>query len=320
MKVLNLTTLEESEIKYKISPYPDGQQNIILNKDDCLDGEFILTHKDCIVKIKSRLNNFQDLELIICTTKSLRNLGVREIHLYTPYFLGSRSDRRFEEGSCNYLKDIICPIINSLNFESVTVLDPHSYVLEACLNNFKKIDNRNLVGFAIKNIYDFDRRVNFEDYFTLMSPDAGATHKIYKVAEQADYKGSIITCSKERDENGKLTKVDIPKFDISKDIIIIDDICDGGQTFINIAEKINSTRDCLKHLAKSNKVDIGKLYLIVTHGIFSKGFDELSKYFDGIYCTNSYNDLEDYNLEFGDTSFSRQQEFLENKIKQLNVF
>lgn len=27
------------------------------------------------------------------------------------------------------------------------------------------------------------------------------------------------------------------------------------------------------------------------NGIFSKGFNELSKYFDAIYCTNSYQDM-----------------------------
>ena len=31
-------------------------------------------------------------------------------------------------------------------------------------------------------------------------------------------------------------------------------------------------------------------FLVVSHGIFSKGFSELSKYFEGIYCTNSYSD------------------------------
>jgi len=35
-----------------------------------------------------------------------------------------------------------------------------------------------------------------------------------------------------------------------------------------------------------------KLYLIVTHGIFSAGFDELGKYFEQIYTTNSYKDID----------------------------
>jgi phosphoribosylpyrophosphate synthetase len=56
---------------------------------------------------------------------ALRNLGVRKINLYVPYFLGARSDRKFTEGGINYLKDVICPIINSQKFKSVTILDAH---------------------------------------------------------------------------------------------------------------------------------------------------------------------------------------------------
>lgn len=154
MKTLNLTNLEASEIKYEVSRFPDGQNNLKITDlpYEYIDYGNVEINELPIVQIKSRLNNFKDLELIICATKSLRNLGVKEIHLYTPYFLGSRSDRKFEEGSNNYLKDVICPIINSLNFKSVTVLDPHSDVLEVCLNNFKKVDNKELVSFAINNI------------------------------------------------------------------------------------------------------------------------------------------------------------------------
>ena len=51
-----------------------------------------------------------------------------------------------------------------------------------------------------------------------------------------------------------------------------------------------------------------KIYLVVSHGIFSKGFKELSQYFDGIYCTNSYRDVA--NDEYGEIT----------NVKQLNVF
>lgn len=303
MKILNLTDNETSDIKFEVSKFPDGQQQVkILNLPyEYIDYGQIEINEIPVVQIKSRLNNFKDLELIICATKSLRNLGVKHIHLYTPYFLGSRSDRKFEKGSNNYLKDVICPIINSLNFESVTVLDPHSDVLEACLNNFKKIDNTQLVDEFLSSNYG-DENVKW-DNFILISPDAGANKKIFKVAEQIGYAGDIITCSKSRDENGKLSRVEVPysyRNHGDKDMIIIDDICDGGATFINIAKELkeNSNRKPFK----------GKIYLIVTHGIFSKGFEELSKYFDGIYCTNSYKNIceIEYNREFN--------------VKQLNVF
>jgi ribose-phosphate pyrophosphokinase len=315
MKTLNLVYPEKSDIKYKKISFPDGQQQVIIYNQLFVYGP---------ITIKSRLNNFQDLELIVCATKSLRNFKVKEIHLYTPYFLGSRSDRQFEEGSCNYLKDVICPIINSLEFESVTVIDPHSDVLEACLNNFKKIDNSRL--FTVAH-YDIDLPFNS---FVLVSPDAGASKKIYKIAEQIGYKGDIITCSKDRDNNGKLTKTIVPLTEscFNKDFIIIDDICDGGQTFINIAKVIKDTFDKYGDGRKC-----GKIYLIVTHAIFSKGIDELYQYFDGIYCTNSYGQLYVTNNPFNPTydlliedewvgPYEHQyyKNIPKNFINQLNVF
>jgi ribose-phosphate pyrophosphokinase len=41
------------------------------------------------------------------------------------------------------------------------------------------------------------------------------------------------------------------------------------------------------------KKNAGDLYLAVSHGIFSKGFDDLCKHFKGIYTTNSFKDIED---------------------------
>lgn len=317
MKVLNLTNLEKSDIKYEISKFPDGQQQVKIFTilDNGMFGSKLPKFTTISVQIKSRLNNFKDLELIICATKSLRNLGIKEIHLYTPYFLGSRSDRKFEEGSNNYLKDVICPIINSLNFESVTVLDPHSDVLEACLDNFKKLDNIGLVSTTLEELYVGPVNWNLRtpslkenglfnlDEFILISPDAGANKKIFKIAEQIGYTGDIITCSKFRDEQGKLSHTTIPwNHDdyINKDLIIIDDICDGGFTFINIVKYI---KEFCYHK--------GKIYLIVTHGIFSKGLSELSKYFDGIYTTNSYQ-------EHDQPLFAPSSE--RKLVKSLNVF
>lgn len=157
MKTLNLVYPEKSDIRYKIQSYPDGQQNNVINKEDCYEskyGHLCMTHEDCKVTIKSRLNNWKDLELIVCTVASLREIGVEEIHLYTPYVMGARSDRKFEEGGNNYLKDVICPIINSLNFKSVTCIDPHSDVLEACIKGFRKESNLELVKFALYSIFN----------------------------------------------------------------------------------------------------------------------------------------------------------------------
>ena len=282
MVTLDLTSLENSNIKYKISKFPDGQQSITLDKP-------LITQRLSMVLIKSRLNSFKDLELIITANQCLREFGIDDVNLYTPYFLGGRSDRKFGEGQTNYLKNVICPIINSQKFNKVVVMDPHSDVLEACLDNFVKIGNFELVEFALDNINDKN--------VTLISPDAGAFKKIFDVATKFSIE-NIITATKVRDmKTGNILHTDVPGIEQHNDIkyVIVDDICDGGRTFIEIAKTIHNVRPT------------AKIYLVVTHGIFSAGFKSLFEYFEGIYCTNSIDDIDE-------TSFAGE------KVKQLNIF
>lgn len=272
---LNLVDESNTDIKYKISKFPDGQQGFkILNPK--------IPIKDSEIMIKSRLNDFKDLEIIISATSCLKEIGAKNISLYIPYFLGGRSDRKFETGGTNYIKNVISPVINSQGYSSVTVLDPHSDVIEACLDNFKKIDNIDLVKFALE-------KHKSDNLIVLVSADAGGLKKIYNVCEGISTELStypIINGTKHRDLNGKITHTSVPDCEkyTDYDYFIVDDICDGGRTFVEIAKIIQSEID------KNN--GNGQIYLIVTHGIFSAGFDELNKYFKTIWTTNSIKDIE----------------------------
>lgn len=282
MLKINLSNLADSDIKYTISKFPDGQQDIVLDTNGAeISGTTEFAQWSFPIQIKSRFNSFEDLELIICAAKALRRLGTERIHLYIPYLLGSRSDRRFQQGGTSYLVDIIAPILNAQNFDSVTVCDAHSDVAAACINKLIVRDNLVLAEWALDQIIT-------DEHPILISPDAGALKKVYAVAKQSDYKDNVVVCSKYRNLDGKLEHVNVPitgdMYD--RDFVVIDDICDGGATFINIAKAFRAQAD-LKQIDED-----AKLYLIVTHGIFSKGLDELAKYFDTIYCTNSVKDLE----------------------------
>jgi ribose-phosphate pyrophosphokinase len=274
-KILNLAYPEKSDIKFRINRFPDGQQSVTLEM-----GMDHLTAKYAdAVKIYSRLNTFQDLELIICATAALRNTGIQHIVLYTPYFMGARSDRRFTEGDANYLKQVICPIINAQKFDTVIVLDPHSDVLEACLDNYEKIDNHAIVKHSLT---DIDNKNDAQDRIVLVSPDAGAYKKIFDVAQKFDIR-KIITATKVRDiKTGKILHTEIPVLDQHENLryVIVDDICDGGRTFIELAKAIHDSRPT------------AEVYLIVTHGIFSNSFYELSKHIKKVYSSNSYSDID----------------------------
>ena len=297
-EVLNLANPNDSlSVGYTVSRFPDGQQSIALTGDGRGNFSYLI---DKEITIVSRLNSFLDLEIILCATQALKETGAGKINLYIPYCIGGRSDRKFNEGGFNYIKTVIAPIINSQGYAWVKVLDPHSDVLEACINNFYKIDNFRLVDEALSYLIADDG----EDQIVLVSPDAGAYKKVFDVAKEFKIE-KIITASKVRDlKTGQILRTEIPTLDQHNDLkyVIVDDICDGGRTFIELAKVIKDSRPT------------AEVYLIVTHGIFSSGFAELGKYFNGIYCTNSVKDIVN---DLADTDIERE---MKAKVKQLNIF
>jgi ribose-phosphate pyrophosphokinase len=250
-----------------------------------------------------------DLELIICAAGALREIhGLKTIKLYCPYFLGSRSDRKFGKGSVNYIKSVIGPIINSMNFDEVTVIDPHSDVLEACLNNFTKIDNVDLVKFAMADYLGDDYQSKF-DTVELVSPDAGALKKVYNVAEAIGFNHNIVIAAKHRDiQTGRITHTEVPglaNIAAGKTFFILDDICDGGRTFTELVKSIRAERP----VDQFND----EMVLIITHGIFSAGLKALAGDFNRVYCTNSY-------VDANSGEFSMHNDRYLHKLTQLDVF
>ena len=317
MKILSLVNPKKFEnaiygISYKISNFPDGQKSItILNSDSVRDSP-----DD--VRIESRLNSFEDLGLIICANQAIKEINRDiKVHLYIPYFLGARSDRKFTKGTSHYIKTVIAPIINNEKFTSVTVLDPHSDVVEACIKRFKKISNASLVKFALSEISPKIDKNPFLPQFVsssiiITACDAGGEKKIYDLVSEIDYTGELAFGTKHRKvPTGEIlsTSVKLPNEYKNKKFVLIDDICDGGRTFIELAKAIR---------AEANDPNI-EIHLIVTHGIFSAGYEELSKHFKTIYCTNSVKDVP-ASLAVEDFTNNIGMKPIFTHVKQLNIF
>lgn len=296
MRHLNLAKPESTTIGFKHVVYPDGQQQVVI-----LDniGDYPLNEE---VTIMSRFNSFLDLEKILCATESLKNWGMKNIHLYIPYILGARSDRKFELGDNSYLRDVIAPILNAQNYLSITSLEVHNPVMaQACIPNLKCLDMNDLIKFVGREYYKEFKKD--KSHTVLVSPDLGATKRVQHVQEVIG-DVEIVRFDKKR-VKGKIvgmTMLDnVPSFK-GKDIFIFDDICDGGRTFIECAKIIKQK-------------DPGKIFLVVPHGIFSNGFDELAMYFENIYTTNSVQVI-NKDIQLART----EQDIKLNFVKQLNVF
>ena len=221
------------------------------------------------VTITTRVRSFNDFGLLLIATDALRRMEVERIHLVIPYFPAARQDRVMVAGESLSVK-VYADIINAQNYQSVTILDAHSEVTSAVLNRVKNISNHKFVTKCLQNNSDY----------VLVSPDGGALKKIYKLSQHLNGV-PVVEGSKKRDvKTGKLSGFTVYADDLEgKTCVVVDDICDGGGTFLGLAKELKQ-KNC------------GKLILIVTHGIFSRGLENLSETFDHIYSTNSFSNIE----------------------------
>lgn len=255
IKVINLNTGEG----YNVIHFPDGQPHINIPKED--DG-FVLYDVVCSITSAQRL---LELQMI---ADAIDNLRQCKCCLHIPYLMGARFDRvhDMKPGDSFDLR-VIAKVINSLEFGTVYLYDPHSDVSPALINNCMVVTNKKLV-----DAYTREDSV-------LIVPDAGAAKKAH---QYIDWNKNIVMstqCAKHRDlGTGKVyLEVLDPRKCAGMNCVIIDDICDGGATFLAIAKDL-----------RGKGYNPLSLTLIVTHGIFSKGFELLNEYFDEIICSKSY--------------------------------
>jgi len=255
-------------LDFKSFVFPGGEISVKLKHDNY---NFLYENADC--SIVARLHNANDIMELIMVKDAVGRLNhipkVPQINLLMPYVPYSRQDRVCDKGESFSLK-AFCDIINSLNFNRVTICDPHSEVTPALLNNVKVISQFDLIN---KNL-ELTKRIRNT---VLVSPDAGANKKTSEIAKYLEH-SSFVRADKLRDlTNGNIleTIVYCDNFK-GKDVLVCDDICDGGRTFIELA-KVCKTKNC------------GKFILYVTHGIFSKGTAILfNSGIDEIWTTNSF--------------------------------
>lgn len=241
--------------------FPAGEVNVSLSKD-------ATPPVDKNVVIDFKYNSDSDVvELMMLHDAIKREYKPKSTKLLCHYLPYARQDRVCNKGEAHSLK-VFCNLINSMKFDEVQVVDCHSDVGTALLDNVVHIDIKSLFN----NIELFNTYSNGS--FVLVSPDAGAEKKVRSLAKflQCD----MIRFTKERDlQTGEIKSItavdDIPK---EAKFLVVDDIIDGGGTFIPIAQQLR--------LRTTNK-----LHLFCTHGVFSKGAKHLLDYYDKLLTTDS---------------------------------
>lgn len=201
--------------------------------------------------------------------------------LYIPYLPYSRADRRFKKGDTCGL-DVVCSMLRETGFHNIITLDVHNPSL-IFQDNIINVSAEPLIKRAMKHFVSMAWDNGYGNKgLTVLFPDKGAAGR-YEVPETIGYNSGqwpvqVLFATKKRNpETGLFEGFNVPEANefLYDNVLIIDDICDGGGTFIGIADIIRK---------RQRNLYMG---LYVTHGIFSKGMEIIFKYFNQIFTTDS---------------------------------
>ena len=253
---------------YKVFKFPTGEVQVTLMK---------YYPKRTQTTITGSVLSSDNLMELLQLNDALIRAGYKEIHLIMPYCAYSRQDRICNPGESFSLR-VFAQLINSCNFASVTTWDNHSDVSTALINNGTNIHVKDLIEPVSNNEYDY-----------LVSPDAGANKKVFDLSKRM--KIPMIRADKIRDTaTGNIidTQVYTTKEQIEgKRLLIVDDICAGGRTFKELAQKLKSIANC-------------NIDLYVTHGFFNNSVDVIDSLVDSgisdIHTTHNPYKLKHYRL------------------------
>ncbi len=254
--------------EYKVFKFPTGEVQVALTK---------YYPKRTQTTITGSVLSSDNLMELLQLNDALIRAGYKEIHLIMPYCAYSRQDRICNAGESFSLK-VFAQLINSCNFASVTTWDNHSDVSTALINNCTNIHVKDLIEPVSNNEYDY-----------LVSPEAGANKKVFDLSKRM--KIPMIRADKIRDTStGAIidTQVYTTKEQIEgKRLLIVDDICAGGRTFKELAQKLKSIANC-------------NIDLYVTHGFFNNSVDVINSLVDSgisdIHTTHNPYKLKHYRL------------------------
>ena len=240
--------------KYNVSKFASGELQVTLVN--------LRTHDDDDdIRIKGSILSSDNLMELLLLVEAIRNSSPSQpIVLEMPYCAYSRQDRRCTNGEALSSK-VFAQLINSCNFYKVYTFDNHSHVSTALIDRCFDVPVTDILAIAISS-----KKLRISDYSYLVAPDAGALKKVQACCKATDTK--LLRADKLRSlVNGSIsdTIIHLPPDTSLKNtkVLIIDDICQGGRTFIELAKAIKVIEPTCE------------VHLYVSHGFFDRGLDDM---------------------------------------------
>lgn len=234
--------------KINVEYFPDGTQRILSFNSDIINTPS--NNPTPYFEIIWLYESDKELFTLICIVEHIRNNNKYAknsiINLVVPYFPNSRLDRVHSVEEVFTLKHF-SKIINSLNFNKVGVLDAHSNVTLALVDNIVELKHVSInIITSLSNISNDYEKDIFND-IAIYFPDEGA-YKRYKQYFEGSKERYCVYGKKVRDwstgkilgleiyneEGEKITEKDIK----NKVFLMIDDIISYGGTLAYGADKL----------------------------------------------------------------------------------
>jgi len=256
--------------------FPDGQPHIKVERFN----EYVTC----------RITNGDDLVKVCLLLDTYCKAG-KPIDLMVLYTMGERMDRQISEFEpCT--SDVVSMILQNWSAQrnvNITILSPHSSAILAAVgrvdrqrhdieaeSTFYDMSIKNFLRFVGKSAQEIEYRT---PDVTIVMPDKGALKRIKDTPVMRWWPtANIVVIDKTRElHTGKITGMELSSGKPTRHCIILDDLCDGGATFVSAA----------KILRENGAKTVG---LSVVKGIFSKG--TVLEGIDFIATTNAYKDFE----------------------------
>lgn len=231
-------------------------------------------------RLLARVHGSDDLMALLMFLAAVRG---QVQHVAIPYLPYARQDRVAVPGDPIAI-DVLAELLATTGVRSFATVDAHS---PASVAAFAKVGasltNAPMAPWLARYVAPLLARADQPVWF--VAPDKGARTRTAAAATaltQPNRPIGVVHCEKVRDpQTGKLQGFrvgdDSPR-ELGRDplVVIVDDICDGGGTFLGVANALRT------------HYGIGPLHLWTSHGIHSKGLDELATAFTTIGCTDSF--------------------------------
>lgn len=249
------------KVEFKRWVFPAGEVGVLLPK----------VHTDNLVRIEVLFPDSEEMFLLFNIFDALQRQGIARkfITLDIPYLPYARQDRVCKEGE-SFSLSVFCNLLRAVGyFGKIKVQDLHSEVATKLLETFPSVLMQEYQDEAAYALPRFDY---------LIAPDKGASHKA-SLHTQVTHTGTLVLYfEKTRTDTGIVYPAITDNLHQGT-ACVVDDICDGGETFLKLGQMLKATQPDLN------------LSLYVTHGVFSnyEKFLQLLEIYDTIYTHNLMN-------------------------------